>query len=104
MLKRISGYFERRKRAKLFEQWTNQAGLPPEEITPEMLNRQSVKETDVTEDDVMQKEVPGYTASAKIYGGMVRLPFRYVLLGLFTIALLLIVLSVVSTILIMRSC
>ena len=36
MSKKISGYFERRKKAKLFHQWVNQAGLPPEEIPPEV--------------------------------------------------------------------
>ena len=104
MLEKISGYFERRRKARLHRQWVNQGGLPPEEIPPEMPNAQSAKETDLATEDITHEDVPGYTAQINIDRGMVRLPFRYVLLGLFIIALLLVTLSVVSTILSMRSC
>ncbi len=99
MLKKISGYFERRREAKLYQQWVNQGSLPPE-----VLNRESASAADLAPDDITQEEVPGYTAPIKIDKGMIRLPFRYVLRGLFIMALLLVILSVVSTILIMRSC
>ena len=99
MLKKISGYFERRREAKLYQQWVNQGSLQPE-----VLNRESAREADLAPDDITQEEVPGYTAPIKIDRGMVHLPFRYVLRGLFIMALLLVILSVVSTILIIRSC
>ena len=102
MSKKISDYFERRRKGKLFQQWVNQAGLPPEEIPPEVLNGESAKETDLAPDDIAEGKVPRYTTPISIDRGMVRLPFRYVLLGLFIIALLLVTLSVVITILIMR--
>ena len=100
MSKKISGYFERRRKGKLFQQWVNQADLPPEEIPPEVLNGESAKETDLAPEDTAIEEVPKYTAPIEIDKGMVRLPIRYVLLLLSIIVLLLVALSVVVTILI----
>ncbi len=82
----------------------NQADLPPEEIPPEVLNGKSAEETDLAPDDITQEGVPGYTAPISIDRGVVRLPFRHVLLGLSIIALLLVTTSVLFTVLILRSC
>ena len=104
MFKKISGYLERRKKVKLYQQWVKQAGLPPEEIPPEVLLGQAAEDTDLAKGDVTQEETPDYSAPIKIDRGMVRLPFRYVLRGLLIIALLIAALTAVSTILIMRAC
>ena len=80
-----------------------QGGLPPEEITPELLGEQSTKESRLVGDDIPREQLPYYTAMTDIDRETVRLPIRYVLIGLSIIGVLLITLSVVITILIMRS-
>ena len=96
-------YIQRKRKERLVDQWVKQAGLPPEEVTPELLGEQSTEETGLAGDDIPREQLPHYTAMTDIDRGMVRLPIRYVLLGLSIIGLLLVSLSVVITILIMRS-
>ena len=97
-------YFERRKKVKLFQQWVNKADLPPEEIPPEVLNGESAKETDMAHDDITHQEFSGYPSPISIDRGVVRLPLRYVLLGLSVIALLLVTTTLLLTVLIFQSC
>ena len=95
-------YIQRKRKERLVDQWVKQAGLPPEEVTPELLGEQSAEETKLASDDVPRKRLPYYAAMTDIDRGMVRLPIRYVVYGLAIIAVLLIALSVVITALIMR--
>ena len=83
-----------KSKQKLYRQWVERAGLPPEE---------SMQEPDSAAEDTAIEEVPKYTAPIEIDKGMVRLPIRYLLLLLSIIVLLLVALSVVVTILITRS-
>ena len=61
------------------------------------------KENNSVPEDIAQEEIPGYSKLISINRGMIQLPLRYVLLGLLIITLLLVALSVVVTILIIRS-
>ena len=92
-------YLRRKRKERLFEQWVERANLPPEEVPSELLGEQSAEEVDF---DISQRGIPGYTALIDVNGRMVRLPVRYVFLGLSIMALLLVALSIVVTILIVR--
>ena len=94
-------YIQRKSKERLVDQWVKQAGLPPEEVTPELLGEQSAEETKLAGDDVPREQLPYHAAMTDIDRGMVRLPIRYVLVGLSIIGGLLIALSVLTTILIM---
>jgi len=96
-------YIQRKRKERLVDQWVKQAELPPEEVTPELLGEQFTKETGLAGDGIPREQLPYYTAMTDIDRGMVRLPIRYVLIGLSIIGVLLVTLSVVITILIMRS-
>ncbi len=96
-------YLQRKRRESLFNQWVKQSGLPPEEVSLGLHDKQSTKETELANDDIPQERLSKYTAMTDTDKGMVRLPIRYVLLGLSVIGLLLVALSVVITILITRS-
>ena len=96
-------YIQRKRKERLVDQWVKQAGLPPEEVTPELLGEQFTKETGMAGDDIPREQLPYYTAMTDIDRGMVRFPIRYVFIGLSIIALMLVTVSVLITILIMRS-
>ncbi len=96
--KTILGYLHKKRRGRLFEQWVEQAGLPAEEV-PSNLQKEQPPEEDW---DSNTKTI-GHITSIGIDRGIVRLPFRYVLIGISVIVLLLVALSVVCTILIIQS-
>ena len=96
-------FIQRKRKERLVDQWVRQAGLPPEEVTPELLGEQFTEETGMAGDDIPREQLPYYTAMIDIDRGMVRLPVRYVFIGLSIIALLLVTVSVLITILVMRS-
>ena len=91
-------YIKRKRKERLFQQWVTQAELPPEEVPAEFVGGHPAGDS---EGNNPGGGLPEYTAMADIDRGMVRLPMRYVLIGLSVIALLLIVLSVLITVLIM---
>ena len=95
-------YLKRKRKERLFKQWVNQAELPPEEVPSELLGGHPAKEAGLAGDG-LGEGLPEYAAMADIDRGIVRLPLRYVLIGLSVVALLLVVLSVLITVLIMRS-
>ncbi|MFC1871317.1 hypothetical protein ACFLYF_02820 [Chloroflexota bacterium] len=95
-------YLKRKRKERLFKQWVSQAELPPEEVPPELLGVHPARDTGAVGDS------PGEGlhesgAMMDIDRGIVRLPLRYVLIGLSVIAVLLVVLSVLITVLAMRS-
>ena len=96
-------YLQRKRKESLFKQWVEKADLSPEEVPPDLLGEQSAEETGLAAKDISPEGVPGYPASLDVDRGIVRLPIRYVLIGLSIIAFLLVALSVVITILIMRA-
>ncbi|MFC1894111.1 hypothetical protein ACFLYR_08915 [Chloroflexota bacterium] len=95
-------YIQRKRKEKLVNQWVSQAGLPPEEVTPELLGEKPTKEAEFAGDDITREQLSFDTAMTHIDRGMVRLPIRYVVYGLAVIAVLLIALSVIVTVLIIR--
>ena len=111
MIGNLLGYFERRKKTKLYQQWAKRDGLPPEDIPPDLLrdekgrlHGQSVEETDLPYEDVPRAEVPKTTRLQDVDSGHILVPIRYILLGVSLITVLLIILFVVLTILLMQSC
>ena len=103
MSRNILKYLQRKSKERLYRQWVEKAELAPEQIPPDVLGEQSAEEAELAAEDIRRMGEPGYTASIDVDRRMVRLPLRYVLIGLSIIASLLVVLSVVITILIMRS-
>jgi hypothetical protein len=95
-------HWQRRKKQKLFQQWVEKAELPQEEIPPELLNEHREKEAGVGAGDMPNEDARIYTTSVELDRGVVRLPFRYVIIGLSIIAFLLILSAVLITILIIR--
>ena len=86
-------YIQRKRKEKLVNQWVSQAGLPPEEVTPELLGEKPTKEAELAGDDIPSEQLPYYKAMTDIDRGMVRLPIRYVVYGLAIIAVMSISLS-----------
>ena len=103
MSKNILKYLQRKSKERLYTQWVDHDELSPEQIPPEVLGEPSAEEAELAAEDIRRVGVPGYTASIDVDRSMVRLPLRYVLIGISIIASLLVVLSVLITILIMRS-
>jgi hypothetical protein len=94
--------WQRRKKQKLFQQWVEKAELPQEEIPPDLLNEHGGTEAGAGVGDMPNEEALRYTAPIELDRGMVRLPFRYVIIGLSIMAFLLILSAVLVTILIIR--
>jgi hypothetical protein len=91
----MTGYFEKRKKRKLYQQWVDKSELPPESV-PVGIERKSDSGEVMGRDDGISQ--PG------IQSIFFHLTMRHILYLLFIIAVLLITTSVLSTILIMRSC
>ena len=90
-------FFKNRKRKKLHQQWTDQNGLPKEEIIQDMQKSESYKEEIGTEDE-------GVTNTVDSGGSSLLLRFRHLFIIGLTIVFLLIATSVLATILIIQSC
>jgi len=95
-------HWQKRKKQKLFQQWVEKAELPREEIPPDLLDEHPEAEAGIGAGDMSNEGAHIYTASVELGRGMVRLPFRYVIIGLSIIAFLLILSAVLLTILITR--
>jgi len=106
MKEEVFGYLQRRRKARLYKQWMEKEGLSAEDIPQDVLGskkggqyRQPIDEVGSYPEDYSWEEEPQSTDS-----GLIRIPVRYIWLGLSLIMLLLVTLSIVSTVLIMRSC
>lgn len=96
-------YLQRKRKERLYEQWVKQANLPPGEIPPEVLGESSTEESDRVANGMPRERFAQYQALVDIDHGVVRLPVRYVLIGLGIIGLLLVILSVLITVLVVSS-
>ncbi len=97
---KMMSYFQKRRKAKLFNQWVKESKLPPEELPTDLLSGQSEKGTD---DDIrLEMAATLGTKRVAVDNGIVHLPVRYVMTMVSIIAILLAVSSVVVTILITR--
>jgi hypothetical protein len=92
-------FFEKRKKRKLYQQWVDRSGLPPESIPREL-------ETEDAEDgEGLRTEEEYYEPAPRGRSTFViHLTMRHLQILLLIIACLLIFSSVMTTILIMRSC
>jgi hypothetical protein len=102
----VFGYLQRRRKARLYKQWMEKEGLSAEDVPQDVVvskkgerYRQPVDEVGSYPEDYSWEEGPRSMDS-----GLIRIPVRYIWLVLSLIMLLLVILSIVSTILIMRSC
>lgn len=102
MLK-ILKYLQRKRKQRLFEQWVERADLPLEEVPPDLLDEQSAEDSDLAPGHISREKAREYTTPIDEDRGIIRLPIRYVLIGLSIIALLLVIVSVLLTVLIIRS-
>ena len=102
----MTGFFERRKKTKLYRQWVERDNLPPEEIPSEIMEREE-EEPDESGSPLEPASEKGiYSRKAQINADirLVSLPVRVVFLGVSFIAFLLVIIAILSTVLIMQGC
>ena len=111
MLDRMSGFWQRRRRSKLYKQWVEKDGLSPEEVPQDLLQggkerppRQPPDESGSSFEGVLEEQFPGDARPQYVNKGHILVPVRYVILGGGLVVLLLVVLAVVLTVFVMRSC
>ncbi len=102
MLKGVLDYIPTKRKARLFQQWVDNAKLPEEEVPPD-LRKEQPQEEDLTVCTTGQERAYNSTTPISVELGMVSLPLKYVLLGISIITLQLVFLSIISTILVMNS-
>lgn len=92
----MTGYFDKRKKQKLYRQWVEKSGLPPENI-PEELERK----TDLYEpvEGIGERRQPAIQS-----GPTFQLTIRLLVYLVLIIVVLLISTVILATALIMRSC
>ena len=107
----VLDYLHRRSRSKLYQQWVVRDGLSPEEIPndlqeggKERLYKRSAHEFGLSSEDAQYDEIPEFTHRPGVDNVLLRLSVRYIFLGAVLITSLLVILAIVLTILIMRSC
>ncbi len=92
----MTSYFEKRRKQKLYQQWVEQSGLPPEKVPGDI--KEEADSYEATDEDSEQFR-------PDIRSGLTfRLTMRHLLYLLLIIAVLLIAAASLATILIMRSC
>ena len=105
-MNKMFSYLQKRQQSKLYKQWVKRSGLSAEDIPDTMQNTES--DAAKTGEDIDGEMYPGET-----YGGsqlpykdsvLIRFRIKYIFIMEFFIAVLLVALSVVSTILFLRSC
>jgi hypothetical protein len=91
-------FFDKRKKRKLYEQWVEKSGLPPESIPRELEPQVTADEDLEAEEDLYQPVSRGRST------WIIHLTMRHLQILLFIIAVLLVLSSVLITVLITRSC
>lgn len=93
----MRSFLDKRRRRKLYDQWVNTSGLPPEEIPPDLQDSEPYSE-DAETTDQGTRSVP--------YRGSTYLPVRWqhVIYVSLIIVVLVIITSILATILAMQSC
>jgi len=105
MVDRIPGFLYRRKNAKLYRQWVEKEGLPPDEIPAELqAKREGLDESGLPFEDISEETLYRGRIQRVTDKGLVVLPLRYILLAAGVAALLLVTVAVIVTILVMQSC
>ena len=88
-------YFDKKKKQKLYQQWVDKSGLPPESVPSDLEQKDDFNEP---ENDNSEKRRLG------IQSGTFYLTMRHLLYLVLVIVVLLITTASLATILIMRSC
>lgn len=111
MFNSIRDYLQTRRKSKLYRQWVEQSALPtedlPDELSPLRRRRQdypSADDSDLTYEDFPGGNIHRLTRPQDVPHSQLLIPIRYVMLAGSAILLLLVIISVLSTVLIMRSC
>jgi hypothetical protein len=114
MFNNIRDYLQTRRKSKLYRQWVQHNDLTtediPDELTPAGNRGQSYPSTDDSElsyesyDDFPQEGIYQSIRMPEVPRGHIVIPVRYVMLAGSAVLLLLVIVSVLSTVLIMRSC
>jgi len=105
MVDKLSGFLDKRKKSKLYRQWVEKEGLPPEEIPAELQpDREGLDESGLPFEDISEGALYRGKIQRVPDKGMVVLPLRYILLAAGVAAILLVTLAIISTILAMKSC
>ena len=87
----LKDYLNKRKKGKLYNQWIQESGLPPDEIPDELQKHPDQGETD--EDEIASNE--GISSTQR--RGTIIIPLRYLFLMIILIAMLLVALAVITT-------
>ena len=92
----MASFLKNMRRRKLYQQWVENSGLPPEDI-PKNINKTA---------DAGEEPWPAGDIDTRQYADsfLLRIRIRYILILGFIFALLLIAISVLGTILVMQSC
>ena len=98
----MQNFLNKRRRRKLYDQWVNSSGLPPEEIPPDLKEALPTADTPGEEYDEPEED---YTPGAPYRrSGYISVPWRQVVYVVLIILVLVIVTAILSTVLIMQSC
>jgi hypothetical protein len=92
----MTSYFDKRKKQRLYQQWVDKSGLPPESVPGDLEQKGDFYEPI---DENSEKRRPGIQS-----GLTFRLTMRHLLYLVLIIIVLLITTASLATVLIMRSC
>ena len=97
----MQNFLNKRRRRRLYDQWVNSSGLPPEEIPADLQEAPPTAAAPGDEDDEPDEYIPGapYRKS-----GYISVTWRQVVYVGMIILVLVIVTAILSTVLIMQSC
>lgn len=111
MFNNIRDYLQTRRKSKLYRQWVQHNELTtediPDELTPAGKRGRGYPSTDDTElpyDDFPQESIYQSIKTTNVPRGHIIIPLRYLVLTGSVVLLLLVIVSVLLTVLIMRSC
>jgi hypothetical protein len=91
-------FFNKQKKRKLYQQWVDKSGLPPESI-PQELEPDNMESDDLQSEDDLYEPMPRGRSTF-----VVHLTMRHLQILLLIIAVLLVFSAVMTTALIMSSC
>jgi len=110
MVGKIPDFMQRRNRERLYKQWMESDGLSLKDVPGDMLRSEKgrlsepdVDESDFTSEDESWEKVSKIVRPQSLGGRVLLVPTRYVWLTIFIILSLIVALSVVATILVLRS-
>jgi len=110
MIGKISDLIQRRNRERLYKQWMESDGLSLKDVPgdvleskKERLSEQAIEDSDFSSEDLAGEGVHRIIRPQNLGGRVLLVPTRYVWLAIFIVVSLIVALSVVLTILVMRS-